>query len=121
MSNKFYSDTYRAAMDSYNLSIQEEDLNFQRAQTYGDVDAAAQATVSRAALLLQKERYHADAVQHATALQQVQGNRFGLTQDELDIAKSCNLSDESYARNKNLLQYRRATGQYRDDQGSVKR
>jgi hypothetical protein len=49
------------------------------------------------------------------------GNRFGLTQDELDIAKSCRQTDEEYARNKDRLQYLRATGQYRDDQGTVRR
>jgi hypothetical protein len=52
---------------------------------------------------------------------QPQSNRYGLSQDELDVARSCNLSPEAYSHNKNLLQYRRATGQYRDDQGSVKR
>ncbi|MEH2547132.1 hypothetical protein V1283_003777 [Bradyrhizobium sp. AZCC 2262] len=59
--------------------------------------------------------------------QQPRGNRYGLNEDEISIANGIAGSDQSitneqrqqaYAANKERLRHMRATGQYRDDQGS---
>lgn len=60
----------------------------------------------------------------ASQQQQPQGNKYGLSDDEMEVAKnshSAGTSDqriEEYARNKQRYQHARATGQYRDDQGT---
>ena len=59
--------------------------------------------------------------------QSQQSNRFGLSNDELAVAENSHSSGtrdqriEQYARNKQRLQHMRATGAYRDDQGTVRR
>lgn len=63
------------------------------------------------------------------AAQQAQprGNAYGLSNEEIEIAKASHSGGtvqeriEEYARNKQKLQYMRATGEYRDDQGRVTR
>jgi hypothetical protein len=84
---------------------------------YGTMDAAdriIQADAKLAALGRIADQY--------VAQQQVpQGNRYGLNQDEQDVAKASGLTDEQYYQNRQKLRHLRATGQYRDDQGTVKR
>jgi hypothetical protein len=60
--------------------------------------------------------------------QQPQGNRFGLSADEIDVAHSHpdprmtnEQKQELYAHNRARYQHARATGAYRDDQGTVRR
>ena len=70
-------------------------------------------------------------MQHAATLQPAPGaSKFGLSEKEMEIARTLSpgardLSDEDrqriYADNKAKYQHARATGAYRDDQGSVKR
>jgi hypothetical protein len=61
---------------------------------------------------------------------QPQGNKWGLSKDEIDIARTHATGDRSitdeqrlelYARNKARYQQMRRDGSYRDDQGMVKR
>lgn len=61
--------------------------------------------------------------------QQPQGNQFGLNRDEIDIANGIASADASltdterqraYATNKHRLRQMRASGQYRDDQGTTR-
>lgn len=58
---------------------------------------------------------------------QPQGNRFGLSPTEVEVAHNSfsgaepEEKERSYAENKQKLQHMRATGAYRDDQGSVRR
>jgi hypothetical protein len=61
---------------------------------------------------------------------QPQGNRYGLSKDEVDVAHGIASSDQRmtkddreqlYAQNKAKLARMRATGEYRDDQGTVRR
>jgi hypothetical protein len=67
------------------------------------------------------------ATNFAAGQQRPAGNQFGLNRDEMDIANSIASGDQTitneqrqraYAQNKERLRYMRATGQYRDDQGS---
>lgn len=64
---------------------------------------------------------------YVASQQQPQGNQFGLSRDEQDIAHGIGSGDpnltnqereRAYAHNKEKLRYLRATGQYRDDQGT---
>jgi hypothetical protein len=54
-------------------------------------------------------------------------NAYGLSDTEVEIARNSHSGGtaeqrlEQYARNKQRLQHMRATGEYRDDQGTVKR
>lgn len=131
MARNFLEETYNNSMGEYNLAIQEADLNFQRAQANGDVQAAGEATRERAALLVQAERYHRQAVQHAAALQPAAGaSKFGLSEKELEIARTLSagapdLSDEDrqriYANNKAKLAQKRATGEYDDRHHTTQR
>src|SRR5690242_941633 len=66
----------------------------------------------------------------AAQQQQPQGNKYGLTSDEVEIAATiagndARISDDErqrvYSLNKERLRYLRATGAYRDDQGVVRR
>ena len=58
---------------------------------------------------------------------QPQGNQHGLSDEEMDVAKNSHSAGtaerriEEYARNKQRYQHTRASGQYRDDQGTVRR
>lgn len=78
---------------------------------------------------LQRQALAARAQSYMTAqtVRQMDGNKYGLSQDELDVANSSfsDLPPEErqriYAENRARYQHLRATGQYRDDQGSVRR
>jgi hypothetical protein len=67
------------------------------------------------------------ANQYVASQQQPQGNRFGLSPTEVEIAHnsfsgaSKEEKERSYAMNRDRLRHMRATGQYRDDQGTVSR
>jgi hypothetical protein len=67
------------------------------------------------------------ANQFVAGQQRPQGNQYGLSKDEQDIAHGIASADTSltnqereraYAVNRDKLRYMRATGQYRDDQGT---
>jgi len=59
--------------------------------------------------------------------QQPQGNRYGLSPTEVEVAHNSHSGgskeerERDYAENKNKLRYLRQTGQYSDSQGSVRR
>ena len=59
--------------------------------------------------------------------QQPQGNKFGLSPTEVEIAHNSHSGgtreerERSYSEQKAKLQHMRQTGQYRDDQGTVRR
>jgi hypothetical protein len=71
-------------------------------------------------LELDQQRAALDARAHGfiTSQQvQQQGNQFGLSRDEQDIAKVSGISDETYARNKQKMRAMKAEGYW--DQGRV--
>jgi hypothetical protein len=87
-------------------------------------DAILALDQQRTALDARAQSFVASQQQHA------RGNRYGLNQDEIAIANGisggdANLSNDQrqqiYSHNKQRLQYLRSTGQYRDDQGTVRR
>jgi hypothetical protein len=66
------------------------------------------------------------ANQFVASQQRPQGNKYGLSRDQIEIAEGIASNDRTlsaddrqriYAQNRNRLQHMRATGQYRDDQG----
>jgi hypothetical protein len=67
------------------------------------------------------------ANQYVSSQQQPQGNRYGLSPTEVEVAHnsfsgvSKEEKERSYSENKQKLRYLRQTGAYRDDQGSVRR
>jgi hypothetical protein len=121
-------EVYKQAMQGYTAAIIEEQANFQRARVAGDVAAQVAASQGIASLRAQANEYQKLAVEHAQSMQQPQGNKWGLSEREVEIAKNSfgeikrgghmvDLSEdekcELYARNRNKLHRMRADGTYR--------
>jgi hypothetical protein len=122
----FYHQT--ESMNDYDLAMQEEGLNIQRAEANGDTLAARTASQNLAALRVQRSEYVAMSNQHAASLRPAPGsNRYGLSAEEVEVAKASHSAGtpeeriEEYARNKQRYQQARRDGSYRDDQGTVRR
>jgi hypothetical protein len=104
--------------------------DFHLAQSSGDTDLAAEAAVRMASVEATAREFHSLASRAAAP----QGgaaaiDRYGLNETEREVAKSwtndANISEDqrlrTYAEQKQRYQHQRATGQYRDDQGTVRR
>jgi hypothetical protein len=67
------------------------------------------------------------ANQYVASQQQPQGNKYGLSPTEVEVAHNSHSGgskedrEKSYAENRDRLRRMRSTGEYRDDQGSVRR
>jgi hypothetical protein len=112
-------------------------LDAQQAEMVAELEAGRMAedadrTMYAATRLLEIDAQRVALAERANqyiARQQAQpkGNAYGLSDQELAIAKNSHSGgtvDErlrEYASNKQRLQHMRATGQYRDDQGTVRR
>jgi hypothetical protein len=128
---QFLHETYTQSMNDYDLAMQEEGLNIQRAAADGDTYAGRTASQALASLRVQKNEYIAMSRQHAASLRPAPGSsRFGLSPDEQTIAHGISGGDSRltkddreklYAEQKAKLQHLRETGQYRDDPGRVSR
>jgi len=119
------------------MRAQAQNIDNQQALAAADLEAARltddEAGVHGAAerilqLDLMRNALNVRAQQYLTAqAAQPQGNRWGLSSEEVEVAKASHGSGtpeqriEEYARNKQRYQHMRATGQYRDDQGTVRR
>jgi hypothetical protein len=115
---------------SYASAIQGAVAEFKQAQLAGDdqsmVDAANRIASLRSAQQQVIPMYN-EAVNPAPAAPPV--NRYGLTATEAEVAKNFThdpgLSEDdkmrTYAEQRNRLRHMRQTGEYRDDQGVVKR
>ena len=110
---KFYDQTYRESMSDYDLAMQEEDLNIQRAEANGDTEAARTASQALAALRVQKNEYIAMSQQHAASLRDApQGSQWGLSAAESEAAKISGISEQEYSKNKSKLADMRRRGEY---------
>jgi hypothetical protein len=124
---QFLHDTYNQSMNDYDLAMQEESLNIQRAAADGDTYAGRTASQALASLRVQKNEYIAMSTQHAASLRPAPGSsRYGLSKDEQTIAHGISGGDSRltkedreriYLENKQKLAQARADGSYRDDQG----
>ena len=122
------------------ISAQFDRLTSERARAAGDYESAridedAYGVLSAADRIIEVDARIAALGQIANNFvaaqqQQQQGNRYGLSRDEVQIARGISASDAKlsdddrqriYAEQKGKYQHMRATGQYRDDQGSVRR
>jgi len=119
------------------LRSQYENIATEQAQQLAELEAGrlaedAYRTTAAADRILEldKSREALDRrAQGYVASQQAQpqGNAYGLSNDEIEVAKnshSAGTADErieEYAKNKALYRHKRATGEYRDDQGTVRR
>jgi hypothetical protein len=121
------------------IKAQYQQLGTDRARAVADLEAGRTdedqyLTMDAADRILMADQKLAALDKIATnfvaAQQQPAGNRYGLSQDEMEIAHGIAGNDASmsleqrealYSRNKQRLNHMRATGQYRDDQGSVRR
>ena len=121
------------------LVAQYEELNSARAKALGNYESArldedAQGAMSAAATIVdcdaRLQMLDKIAAGFVAQQQPPQGNRYGLSNDEVEIAHGTASADKSltddareqiYAQNKMKLRQMRASGQYRDDQGRVTR
>jgi hypothetical protein len=119
------------------LKSQYEQKAADRAQALADLEAArikedAFDTMNAADRIVEidksvsaLDRIANQYVQQSQA--QPRGNKWNLSNEEMEVAKASHSSGtaeeriEDYARNKQRYQHARATGAYRDDQGSVRR
>lgn len=126
MSN--FKDVYDVSVAGFQSAIIEAQARFQQATLAGDLNAQVAASQELAGLRSTLKEYHQMATEHAASLQPaVPQNRYGLNKDEVDVARAsrsdlpADQAEAEYARQKAKYQHMRATGQYRDDQGTVKR
>jgi hypothetical protein len=119
------------------MQAQAERLEAESAATAADLEAARQredtdGTMYAAQRLLELDAQYAALAQRANtyvSAQQTQAQRHpsGLSAAELEVAKNSHGYGtveeriQDYVRNKQKLAHMRATGAYRDDQGSMKR
>lgn len=119
------------------IESQYEQQAAQRATALADLEAArlnedAYGTMDAANRIVDVDQKRAalDRIAHQyTASQQAQpqGNRWNLSNEEVEVAKASHSAGteeeriEEYARNKQRYRHARATGAYRDDHGTVRR
>ena len=122
------------------LQAQAGRLQAEQAQASADLEAARLAgdpdgvNIAADRILqidLQMNALGGRARQFYSAQQsQPQGNKYGLSADEIELARGVASGDRRmsndererlYAENKSRYQRMRATGEYRDDQGTVRR
>ena len=137
------AEVYDTAMQGYQAAILEEQAAYQKAELTGDIVEQVRASQAMASLRVQANEYHAMAEQHARSLAppMLPGaedlprrdvelcRKYGVTPAELPVAKGWTsdpkLSDDDRVRvfveNRQRYRHARATGQYRDDQGTVRR
>jgi hypothetical protein len=122
------------------IKAQYQQLQADRAQAYADLEAQRHAenewgTMNAANAILEADAklQALDRVANtyvAGQQQAAQGSRYGLSRDEVAIARGIGSGDPKltdderqriYAEQKGKYQHMRATGAYRDDQGSMRR
>jgi hypothetical protein len=117
------------------IRAQYETIAQQRAQAAADLEAARMSEDSYSTMDASNRIVDADmrraqvdqiANRYVASQQQPQGNQYGLSDDEISVARGISGGDSRlsnddrerlYATNKNKLRHMRATGAYRDDQG----
>jgi hypothetical protein len=117
------------------IRAQYETIAQQRAQAAADLEAARMSEDSYSTMDASNRIVDADmrraqvdqiANRFVASQQAPRGNQFGLSDDEVSIARGISGGDSSltnddreriYSANKNKLRHMRQTGQYRDDQG----
>lgn len=120
---------YQTSMAGYQAALLDEQQAFQRASAVGDVDEQVRASQALAALRVTMKEYDAMARDHARTQQAPQGNKWGLSNDESEIARNSfgsqdltnDQREEIYARNKAKYRSMLADGTYSNSQGSVRR
>jgi hypothetical protein len=132
-SKQFMAYSYEQIMQAQYARIADEQAQAAADLEAGRVSEDAYRVTGAADRILQldKDREALDRrAQGFIAQQQPQGNKYGLSKDEQDVARGMFGNDQrmthdqrerAYAEQKEKLRYMRATGQYRDDQGSIRR
>jgi hypothetical protein len=131
------AEVYQTAMDGYRAAILQEEAAFQTAKLTGDMGEQVRASQALASYRSAANEYHAMAVQHARSMQAAaKPDPYGLTAEEREVAKNSfggvkqkgeyvDISDDEkyalYAKNKAKYRQQRASGDYRDDQGTITR
>jgi lipase chaperone LimK len=119
------------------LSAQNDRINAEQAAATAELESArlnndaysVNAAANRILELdVQRNALAARANQYVARQQQSHGNRYGLSQDERDVARgsfgdsmTTEEKERLYAANKQRYEAARMTGAYRDDNGTVRR
>lgn len=136
--SKLKEQAYNSAMADYRAELILQESKFSLSQNRGDTEGMAEALKEMAATKVQMRQAEEIAVQDARVMRSVQPqNRYGLSADEVQIAKDMASNDRElsamlpdaalerrmqiYAEQKAKYQQMRQTGEYRDDQGTVRR
>src|SRR5581483_8430654 len=121
---------HQRSVQDFQAAFQDAQAEFQQANIADDVEGAAFAAQKMAALRASMKELNGMATEYVASRQAAQpSNRYGLSPEEVEVAKNFTadprMSEDqklaTYAEQKAKYQHQRATGQYRDDQGTVRR
>ncbi|MCP3382856.1 hypothetical protein NLM31_21040 [Bradyrhizobium sp. CCGUVB4N] len=120
-------EVHQRSLRGYEYAMQECNMNFQQARLRNDMEAMVEASQQIANLRVGMNELN-NMAREAYAAAPRDMNRFGLSKDEVEVANSHpdssmtpDQKQELYLRNKQKYQHMRMTGEYRDDQGMVRR
>jgi len=121
---------HQRSVEGFNAAYQNAAAEYQQAALAEDVDGMAAAAQQMAALRASMRELNSMASEYvATQRQATPSNRYGLSEDEVAIARNWTsdnrMSEDeklrTYAEQRQRYRQARADGSYRDDQGTVRR
>jgi hypothetical protein len=134
-------EVHKRALGGFEIAYQQELSNFRQAQITGDIDECARAAQAMSGYRASMRELNNMASEAVAQRQPLAGSdelsrrdvelatKYGLTAHEIGVAKGWtanpDISDESkvrsYVENRQRYRFMRQTGEYRDDQGAVRR
>lgn len=124
-------EVHERSLQGFQLAMQEANVAYQQAAMYDDLEGMAAAAQQLAGLRASARELEIMARDAYSAQQpRADANRYGLSADEVIIARGIASGDRNmtnderertYAEQKARLSHMRLTGEYRDDQGQVRR
>lgn len=122
---------HERSLRGFQLAMEEAASAYRQADLANDVDGAARAAQEMAGLKASMDALNNMAREaYAQQMPRADANKYGLTPDEVTIARGIASGDRNmtnderertYAEQKAKLSHMRMTGEYRDDHGRVTR
>lgn len=122
---------HERSLRGFQIAMEEAASVYRQCELANDVDGAAAAAQQLAGLRASVNELNSMAREaYVQQMPRANANKYGLSADEVTIAHGMSGGDRtlsndererSYAEQKARLQHMRATGEYRDDQGQVRR
>ena len=115
MANEFRARVFNQAMGGFQADLMAASAEFQKAELAGDAETAAAWSSEMANIEVRATAYRQMA-ERAVAAQASQPapNKYGLSDDQVEAARLCGVSDEVYAAGIPELAKRKKLGMYPD-------